>query len=194
MLLSCGHGLFESFPNEACIGDTAHFRPSLYCFEQLLRHAHVDLLVFPLEFKPCGLKLRKIQAGEILSQKRLSLSIRFKARNFFSYAAISLACINRAVTGRIRRRYIFVRIAKATNIGLPRWFFPRRLSGLRPPSVLDRAQRVGRAQTSSQAPQSKRHAFALGSIALIPIESADSQIHHSARLYNCIYITRVYDN
>src|SRR5260370_29378279 len=60
--------LFESLPNEPRIRDTTRLGPRLHCGEQRLRHAHVDLFLLLLEFKPHLLELLKIQIRKISRQ------------------------------------------------------------------------------------------------------------------------------
>jgi hypothetical protein len=83
LLLWSGHCPFERLPNEARIGDATRLCPSLHLHQQGLRHAHVDLDVFLLEFKPCRFELRKIKVRKVLGEKRLSLLVGFKSRDFF---------------------------------------------------------------------------------------------------------------
>src|ERR1035437_4653103 len=80
-----GHCLFEGFTNETCIRNASRLRAGLHFLQQLPRHAHIDLVVFLLEFKPHGLKLRKIQFRQAAGQKRLRLLIGLKMRNFLSH-------------------------------------------------------------------------------------------------------------
>src|ERR1035437_137944 len=84
-LLRCRDCLFESFPNEPRIRDTARFCASLHGREQRLRQAHVDLFILPLELKPHWLKLRKIKVRQVLGQKRLGSPIGFQAGRFLSH-------------------------------------------------------------------------------------------------------------
>jgi len=81
-------GAFKRFPNEARVGNATGFRSCLHCCQQWLRYAHIDLVVLLLEFKFCRFELREIEAGQVLSQKRFSLFIRFQLWNFLLHQAI----------------------------------------------------------------------------------------------------------